>query len=170
MEWTGQLYADTPTVTVRTLVEAPPARVWTYVSDIQLMPRLSEELRSVHWLDDATGPALGARFLGRNSHRAMGTWETISTIVEFEPGRRFAWAVGDPEFPSGVWRFTLSPEGDGTVVEQWTQMGPARSGLSYAIDAMPEKEQKIVFVRLREFESAMTANLAAIKELAERES
>ena len=29
-------------------------------------------------------------------------------------------------------------------------MGPARSGLSIAIDAMPEKEQKIVFVRLRE--------------------
>ena len=29
-------------------------------------------------------------------------------------------------------------------------MGPARSGLSHAIDRMPDKEQKIVFVRLRE--------------------
>ena len=28
---------------------------------------------------------------------------------------------------------------------------------------MPDKEQKIVFVRLREFEAAMTATLAAIR-------
>jgi hypothetical protein len=32
---------------------------------------------------------------------------------------------------------------------------------------MPEKEQKIVFVRLREFETGMKANLAGIKKLAE---
>ncbi|WP_372346530.1 hypothetical protein [Streptomyces sp. KL116D] len=32
------------------------------------------------------------------------------------------------------------------------QLGPGRSGLSFAIDRMPEKEQKIVFVRMREFE------------------
>ena len=48
------------------------------------------------------------------------------------------------------------------------QMGPARSGLSLAIDAMPDKEAKIVFVRLRELEAGMKHNLAAIKELAER--
>lgn len=40
-------------------------------------------------------------------------------------------------------------------------------GLSYAIDRMPEKEQKIVFVRLREFERNITATLDAIKDLAE---
>jgi hypothetical protein len=32
---------------------------------------------------------------------------------------------------------------------------------------MPENEQKIVFVRMREFEAGFTSNLAAIKELAE---
>ena len=37
----------------------------------------------------------------------------------------------------------------GTLLRQWVQMGPGRSGLSVAIDRMPEKEQKIVFVRLR---------------------
>jgi len=46
-------------------------------------------------------------------------------------------------------------------------MGPARSGLSYAIDRMPDKEQKIVFVRMREFESSITHTLAAIKKRAE---
>lgn len=32
---------------------------------------------------------------------------------------------------------------------------------------MPEKEQKIVFVRMREFEANMTTTLEAIKKLAE---
>lgn len=47
------------------------------------------------------------------------------------------------------------------------RLGPGRSGLSHAIDRMPEKEQKIVFVRLREFERSITATLDAIKVLAE---
>ena len=75
--------------------------------------------------------------------------------------------MGEPGHPWSTWRFTLRPDGTGTVLEQWAQMGPARSGLNLAIDAMPDKEQKIVFVRLREFESGFTRNLAAIKELAE---
>jgi hypothetical protein len=54
------------------------------------------------------------------------------------------------------------------VIEQSVRVGPGRSGLNRAIDAMPDKEQKIVLVRLRDFEAAMTRNLAAIKELAER--
>lgn len=33
---------------------------------------------------------------------------------------------------------------------------------------MPDKERKIVFVRLRDFEASLKGNLAAIKELAER--
>lgn len=45
--------------------------------------------------------------------------------------------------------------------------GPARSGLSLAIDRMPDKEQKIVFVRMREFEQNITTTLQHIKMLAE---
>ena len=46
-------------------------------------------------------------------------------------------------------------------------MGPARSGLSFAIDRKPDKEQKIVFVRMREFERNMTSTLEHIKTLSE---
>jgi len=172
MEWTGQVYADTPVVAAQIDIEAPPERVWPLVSDIFLMPGLSGELQEVAWLDGVTGPAVGCRFAGRNANAALGSWETVSTVVECDEPRRFAWAVGDPGYPSTTWRFSLRPAGagpeiTGTVLEQWMQMGPGRSGLNLAIDAMPDKEQKIVFVRLREFESGFTANLAAIKELAE---
>ena len=168
MEWTGQVYADTPAVAAQTYIEAPPERVWPLVSDIFLMPGLSGELQEVAWLDGVTGPAVGCRFAGRNANAALGSWETVSTVVECDEPRCFAWVVGDTGHPSTSWRFTLRPDGAGTVLEQWMQMGPARSGLSLAIDAMPDKEAKIVFVRLRELEGAMKHNLAAIKELAER--
>ncbi|WP_328447126.1 SRPBCC family protein [Streptomyces sp. NBC_00386] len=167
MEWTGARYADQPTVEVRTRIEAPPRRVWELVSDIRLMPDLSAELQSVAWLDEVTEPRVGARFVGRSRHESLGEWETTSYVVECEPLRAFAWAVADPEHPSAVWRFGLEEADGGTELTQWMRMGPGRSGLSFAIDRMPEKEQKIVFVRLREFERSMTDTVEAIRKLAE---
>ncbi|MFF8727065.1 SRPBCC family protein [Streptomyces sp. NPDC015171] len=167
MEWTGARYADTPTIEVRTWIDASPDRVWALVSDIELMPDMSEELQSVAWLDGAAGPAVGARFVGRSEHEALGRWETTSQVIACEPGADLAWAVEDPDHPSAVWRFRLRPKDGGTELAQWMQLGPGRSGLSAAIDRMPEKEEKIVFVRLREFERGMTHTLAQIKNRAE---
>jgi hypothetical protein len=167
MEWTGARYADTPTVETRIWIDAPPERVWALVSDVTLMPGMSQELQAVQWLDGATEAALGARFIGRSRHEALGEWSTTSYVVEFEAGRVFGWAVEDPQHPSARWRFRLDPADGGTELSQWMQLGPARSGLSLAIDRMPDKEQKIVFVRMREFERNMTATLAQIKKLAE---
>ncbi|MQY40152.1 hypothetical protein SRB17_81820 [Streptomyces sp. RB17] len=167
MEWTGARYADKPTVEVRTWIGAAPERVWKLVSDVELMPDLSDELQSIEWLDGAARPDVGARFVGRSKHDALGEWATTSTVVECIPERMFAWAVADPEHPTAVWRFRLEPRDGGTDLTESVQMGPARSGLSFAIDRMPEKEQKIVFVRMREFERNMTATLERIKKLAE---
>lgn len=167
MEWTGARYADMPTAEARIWIDAPVDRVWKLVSDVGLMPEMSQELQSVQWLDDATGPALGHRFVGRSRHEALGEWSATSSVVEFEPERVFGWAVGDMAQPSALWRFRLEPVGGGTELSQWVQLGPGRSGLSLAIDRMPDKEEKIVFVRMREFERNMTATLAHIKNLAE---
>ena len=167
MEWTGARYADKPTVEVQIWIGAPPQRVWALVSDVELMPSMSPELQSVEWLDDVSGPAVGARFAGRSKHEALGEWSATSHVVEFEPGHVFAWAVGDPLHPTAIWRFRLEAKDGGTQLSQWMQLGPARSGLSFAIDRMPDKEQKIVFVRMREFEHNMTVTLEGIKKLAE---
>jgi uncharacterized protein YndB with AHSA1/START domain len=167
VEWTGARYSDKPTVEASTWVDADPQRVWSLVSDIELMPTLSNELQGVEWLDGATGPQLGARFVGHNEHDAFGRWSTTSQIVSYHQPREFAWAIGEPDNPAATWRFRLTPRDGGTALSFWTQLGPGRSGLSSAIDAMPDKEQKIVFVRLREFEAAIDKTLAAIKRLAE---
>lgn len=147
---------------------APSDRVWDIVADIESMPGMSPELQSVTWCEGAIRPAVGNSFVGRSRHEALGQWSTVSYIVECDPPRAFSWAVGDPRHPSATWRFTLEARDGGTLLRQWMRMGPARSGLSLAIDAMPEKEEKIVFVRMREFERAMTGTVAAIKQRAER--
>ena len=168
VEWTGARYADNPTVEASTWIDADPARVWSLVSDIQLMPTLSNELQSVQWADGADRPRVGARFVGHSQHDALGQWSTTSQIVACDQPHEFAWAVGESGNPSAIWRFRLTPRDGGTNLAYWMQTGPGRSGLSAAIDAMPDKEEKIVFVRMREFESAIVKTLAAIKRLAER--
>jgi len=168
VEWTGARYADTPTVENSIWIAADPARVWSLVSDIKLMPTLSSELKSVEWADGSDGPRVGARFVGHNEHDAFGQWSTTSQIVSCSEPNEFAWAVGEANYPSSTWRFRLAPHDDGTTLSFWMRMGPGRSGLSVAIDSMPDKEEKIVFVRMREFEAAVSNTLAAIKRLAEQ--
>lgn len=167
VEWTGARYADSPTVEVSMWIDADPDRVWDLVSDIKLMPTFSSELQSVEWASGADRPKVGARFVGYNEHDAFGQWSTTSQIVACDQPREFAWAVGDAECPAAMWRFRLTPRDGGTNLSFWMQMGPGRSGLSAAIDSMPDKEEKIVFVRMREFETAISKTLAAIKRLAE---
>lgn len=159
------LYADGPTVEVETVVAAPVDRVWSLVSDIDLPARFSSEFLGARWLDD--GPRVGARFAGRNRHDAIGEWETTCFVARYEPPVVFEWAVGDLADPSARWWFVLAEEAGGTRVRQGMRMGPARSGLSVAIDAMPDKEERIVARRLSEHEGNMRATLEGIRQLAE---
>lgn len=163
-------YADGPTASVTAVVAAPPADVWALVTDINLSARFSSELQGAEWLDGATELALGARFAGHNRHPAAGEWESTSTVVELEPERSFAWAVSDPNNPAALWRFTLEPADGGTRVTQSVRIGPGRSGLSPAIEAMPDKESRIIHRRLAEHQRNMQANLDGIAALVARPS
>jgi hypothetical protein len=160
-------YADCPTTEAELVVAAPPSVVWPLVCDIAMPARFSSEFQDGQWLDGTAGPALGARFRGRNYHEAVGTWETVSTIFEFEPERVFGWAVGDPAVPAARWRFSLEPAAAGTRLRQWMQIGPGESGISALIQQMPDKESRILRRRLREHHANMTATLDGIKKLAE---
>ena len=153
-------YADGPTVEVETRVAAPASVVWSLVSDIRTPVRFSAELQDVRWIDET-------RFVGSSSHPAIGDWETTCTVVVREPEREFGWVVGEPDHPSAAWRFTVEPEGGGTLLRQWMRMGPAPSGLSLAITARPDKEERIVARRLEEHRTNMQATVDGIRRLAE---
>lgn len=106
--------APDPADTVSLRIEAPPEELYDLVSDPAGMGRLSPECTGGHWLDGATGPAVGARFKGTNK-RGIARWSTKSTVVAAERGREFAFEVGD----SGItWRYTFEPDGTGTLVTE----------------------------------------------------
>ena len=161
-------FADGPTTSAEVVVDASPERVWAVVSDITVPASFSTELIAVEWLDDATAPREGARFLGRSYHEAVGEWETTSVVTACEECRLLEWAVGDPAEPGATWRFTITESSAGTQLTQWMRLGPGRSGLNAALDAMPHKESRIIANRLREHRANMERTLDGIKELAEQ--
>ena len=161
-------YADGPSTEASIDIAAPPERVWGLVSDLQLPARFSNEFQGADLLGGASAPAAGVRFVGRNHHPAIGSWETTSTITVYDEPRAFGYDVdGTDDAVSASWRFTIEPTDGGCRLTQWMRMGPGRSGINPAIDAMPDKESKILHRRLGEHRSNMEATLAGIKALAE---
>ncbi len=160
-------YADGPTVEVSVEIDAPPDAIWPLVTDVDLPARFSAEFQGAEWLDPARAPDVGARFRGRNQHRYVGEWETVSTVVGSEPGRLFSWAVSDPDAPAATWRFEIEPAGTGSRLTQRVRLGPGPSGLTPAIEAMPDREDDIIERRLSEHRENMTATVEGIKALAE---
>ncbi|MFJ7246876.1 SRPBCC family protein [Kitasatospora sp. NPDC098652] len=171
-------YADGPGADCEVFVGATVERLWALVTDIALPARHSPELQRVAWLDGADGPAPGARFEGYNRRAGMPDWRTVSEVVEVVEHRAFVWAVLDADGRFGApvtdatgalarWRFELRPEDGGTLVRHSVVLGPGRSGVTRAIDARPEAEEKIVAFRLGELRTGMTATLEGIKSMAE---
>jgi hypothetical protein len=78
--------------------------------------------------------------------------------------------VNDPDYPSASWRFSLEPEAEGTWLRQWARLGPGPSGLTPAIAAMPDKEERIVARRMEDLSRNMTATVEGLKSLAEADS
>ena len=158
-------YADAPQASAEVSIDATPESVWALVTDISLPAQFSPEFQGADWIDD--GPALGATFHGHNKHQFVGEWTTTSTVTAFEDGAAFEWTVGDVENKTARWRFDLAPDGDGTTLRFSAEMGPGPSGLTMAIQQMPDREEEIVANRLGEWTGNMQATVDGIKGLAE---
>ncbi len=160
-------YADQPTVTVSTEIAASPATLWPLITDIELPARFSEEFQGATWVPPATGPALGAAFEGTNRHPLIGEWTVTCSVAVYEPERAFGWDPGGPDAPFTTWRFTLDPQGETTTLSFTAQMGLGPSGMTPAIDAQPDYEEKIVAQRLGEWRANMLATIEGIKAIAQ---
>ena len=158
-------YADGPQASVQVAIAAAPQTVWPLLTDIGLPARFSPEFQGADWIDD--GPALGATFHGHNRHQRVGEWTTTSTVTAYEEGRVFEWTVGDPADKTARWRFDLTADGEGSSLRFSAEMGPGPSGLSMAIQAMPDREEEIVANRVAEWTANMTATVEGIRSLAE---
>lgn len=159
-------YADGPATSVEVHISAPASVVWPFLCDINVPGRFSAEFVRAEWLDD--GPAIGATFRGYNRHEVVGEWSVVCTVTAMEPERAFEWTVGDVDFKAARWRFDLEPAGDdGATLRFSAEMGPGPSGLTPAIERMPDREDDIVARRLGEWTANMQRTIDGIKELAE---
>lgn len=157
--------ADEPGTWVAIEIDATPSSVWEAVTDLDAPAAFSEEFLGARWVGD--GPALGASFVGRNRHPAIGEWQVESFVDVYEEGRRFGWATVDPSNPGSRWRFDLEPAGSGTRLRFSMSIGPGPSGISIAIEAAPDKEPRILDRRLMEHHANMTRTVEGLKAIAE---
>jgi hypothetical protein len=142
-------------------VDLAPAELYALVSDVSRTGEWSPVCRWCRWEDPAQAGRVGARFTGHNEtpHR---TWETTSTVVAAEPGREFAWEVGEGYVR---WGFRLEEEDSGTrLTEEWrfTDAGLASFAQRYGAEA---DEQ--VADRTQQALTGIPVTLQAIKRIAE---
>ena len=102
-------------------VEAPPEKVYELVSDVTRMGEWSPETRSATWIGGATGPAVGARFRGRNRN-GLAIWSTTPRVVAAEPGREFAFTTSWLRKDMTQWTYRMEPDGSGTRVTESFEM------------------------------------------------
>jgi uncharacterized protein YndB with AHSA1/START domain len=159
-------FVDGPEVEVSGVIHAPPDVVWRLVTDINIPARFQNEFLEAEWLDD--GPALEARFIGRNQ-RGTRSWETTSWIVTYEPMEAFGWAVSDRNHPAATWTYSLEDLGESTRLRYHRKVGPGPSGLTAVIDKYPDREEEFIAARDEEHRLHMQAVVDGIKALAEQD-
>ncbi|HET7720981.1 MAG TPA: SRPBCC family protein [Acidimicrobiales bacterium] len=147
------------------VVRADAGVVWSMVTDVTRMGEWSPETVRAEWIDGATGPAVGARFKGEN-RKGRTRWSTTCEVIESEPGRSFAFAVGKVAKPETVWRYRFEPVAEGVkVTESFELTKPLGFG-----SRLVTRLTTGVKDRPADMEEGVRATLAALKRVAEGET
>ena len=111
-------------VSVSREIAASPETLYAMVADLPRMGEWSPENQGGRWLDGAAEASPGARFRGRNRH-GWHSWSTLVTVVDAEPGRRFAFRVDLGPVPISQWTYELEAVPAGCrVTESWADRRP----------------------------------------------
>ncbi|HET7487047.1 MAG TPA: SRPBCC family protein [Acidimicrobiales bacterium] len=157
----GAMSGDGRTGEASVVIAAEPEVLWAMVTDLPRMGEWSPENKGGEWVGDATGPAVGARFKGRNQ-RGKSRWSTTVTITEAEPGRSFAFRASGK--PATVWRYGFEPAEGGTRVTESFAMDKPLGALNRLIT----KVTTGVDDRRADMEEGVRTTLANLKAAAEK--
>lgn len=140
-------------------IDAPPAKVWSIVSDPVAIARFSPQVLKTFVRGGRVGK--GTRALNIN-HKGLLVWPTRSKVIEFEPERRFAFRVKDN---MSIWSFTLEPTEHGTRVIHRRETPQGTTAISDTlVDKFMGGQQDFTSL----LHSGMGATLRGIKAEAER--
>jgi uncharacterized protein YndB with AHSA1/START domain len=106
---------DDHTDEVTLQIDAPAEVLYDLVTDITQMGRWSPENTGGRWLGGATGPAVGARFLGWNRH-GLVRWFTRATVTVADRPSAFEFQVAESKM---IWGYRFEPDGSGTLVTEY---------------------------------------------------
>lgn len=113
---------------------AAPAQVFALVTDVARIGSFSPEVLEAHWLDGATGPAVGARFRGHVKRNEIGPvyWTTCRVTV-CVPDREFGFEVLVGDRAVNNWHYALVPTERGTDVTESFRLNPSPLIAVYSI-------------------------------------
>jgi hypothetical protein len=116
-------------------IAAAPEAAFAAVTDLPAMAQRSPENTGGVWLSGASGPSLGARFRGTNSH-GTDSWATVATVTDFDPPHRFAFEVTFAKLKVARWVYDVASTPDGCrVTEEWSdQRGVALKRYAKTLD------------------------------------
>lgn len=143
------------------IIGATSDALYDLVSDITRTGEWSPICTACWWDDENEAGQVGAWFTGHNELPER-TWETRSHVVAADPGREFAWIVGDGFVR---WGFSIAPEGAATkLTESWEFLprGIAMFEEKYGDRAAAEIDE-----RTRQAHAGIPRTLASIKRIAE---
>jgi len=98
-------------------IAAPPAAVWTVVSDLRRMGQRSPECLAMRVFGK---PRVGAWAIGLNRRRWV-VWTTTSRITRYESDRAVAWRVLEN---GATWTYELRPAPLGTRLTERRELSP----------------------------------------------
>lgn len=150
-------------VVVSAPIAASAERVWEFVSDVNLPARFSKELVRAEWEGE---PGPGSVIRGHMNLNGR-EWDTESVVIDWRPGVGFMWSVYGPDNPVAEWGFRITHLGDGVLLVMHAQLGTARSGLTAAIEANPDRRDQIIAGRMAVWRENMLATINGVKALAE---
>ncbi len=104
-------------------IDAAPSQVWELVTAMERYGEWSSENAGGYWRKGDDGIAgtgqIGDQFVGVNRRDGV-EWKAPVEIVERDEGRAYAFVTGGQALNLALWRYELTPDGDGTVLtEQW---------------------------------------------------
>ena len=144
-------------------IDASPAAVWQVISDINLSAEHSPEFQGAVWVNPDAPISVGSQFIGMNHNDTFGEFKVPSFIDTYDENVAFGWRTSDMDNPGARWRFDLEPAGSGTRLRYSMILGPGPSGLTMAIDSMPDKEDRIIQRRVRSQHTSMLQVVAGVK-------
>lgn len=117
----------TTPVSVSREIAASVDTVWSLVTDLPRMGEWSPENKGGEWVKGATGPAVGAKFKGRNSN-GKKSWSTMVEVNHFDPPRKFSFGLMVFGKNWCDWVYEVEPTATGCrVTHSWIDH---RSGLT----------------------------------------